>query len=214
MTNIAILGAGRVGTVLATGLAAAGHSLTLRVRNPKQTREQWRGPEVAFATLAGAARGSKIVVNATPGDGSVATLSLLRSELDGKVLVDVANATLRCPNGLPSGLVYPGSSLAEALQDALPEARVVKTLNALLSPVSRFVGEGRHHFLVGERRRRRGGHARCIARPRLARVFDRGFGRDRCRARHRSVDPARALPHSIARTRTVRDDGRAVGRRH
>lgn len=135
MRNIAILGSGRVGATLAAGLAAAGHSLKLGVRDPERARDKWTGPIAGFASLADASRDASIIINATPGASSVECLSALREELKGKVLIDVANATVRGPNGIPGGLLYYGSSLAEALQAALPETLVVKTLNTVLSPV-------------------------------------------------------------------------------
>jgi 8-hydroxy-5-deazaflavin:NADPH oxidoreductase len=133
--NIAILGSGRVGAALASGLSRAGHSLILGVRDLERARSQWRGPELRFAALTEATRGASVIINATPGDSSVATLRGLRSELQGKVLIDVANATKRGPNGLPAGLLYPDSSLGQELQAALPETKVVKALNTVLFPV-------------------------------------------------------------------------------
>lgn len=133
--NIAILGSGRVGAALASGLSRAGHSLVLGVRDLERARSQWRGPDLRFATLAEATRDASVVFNATPGDSSVGTLIRLRSELQGKVLIDPANATKRGPNGLPAGLMYPESSLGQELQAALPETKVVKTLNTVLFPV-------------------------------------------------------------------------------
>jgi 8-hydroxy-5-deazaflavin:NADPH oxidoreductase len=135
MTKIAILGSGRVGLALATGLSAAGHSLILGARNVADASAKWTGPAVSFAPLPDAARDASVVFNATPGDSSVATISVLRGELVGKVLIDVGNATVRGPDGIPNGLVYSGSSLAQALQHALPDTRVVKTLNTVLSSV-------------------------------------------------------------------------------
>ncbi|MEV7982373.1 NAD(P)-binding domain-containing protein [Streptomyces sp. NPDC086519] len=121
MTTIAVLGNGRVGGNLATALTRAGHEVTVADRAP--------------GTAADAARTAQIVVNATPGAGSLERLAALREELHGKILVDVSNATTDGPDGLPADLVYPGSSLAEQLQEALPETRVVKTLNTMLFPV-------------------------------------------------------------------------------
>lgn len=59
----------------------------------------------------------------------------MREELQGRILVDVSNATVDGPDGLPTDLLYPGSSLAEQLQEALPGTRVVKTLNTMLYTV-------------------------------------------------------------------------------
>ncbi|MFE3181796.1 NADPH-dependent F420 reductase [Streptomyces violascens] len=121
MTTIAVLGNGRVGGNLATALTRAGHEVSVADRAP--------------GAAADAARTAQIVVNATPGAGSLERLAALREELRGKILVDVSNATVDGPDGLPADLIYPGSSLAEQLQEALPETRVVKTLNTMLFPV-------------------------------------------------------------------------------
>ncbi|MEH0552339.1 NADPH-dependent F420 reductase [Streptomyces sp. B21-101] len=121
MTMIAVLGNGRVGGSLALALTQAGHEVTVADRSPGSAAE--------------AARAAQIVINATPGAGSLERLLALREELQGKILVDVSNATVDGPDGLPAGLLYPGSSLAEHLQEALPGTRVVKTLNTMLYTV-------------------------------------------------------------------------------
>ncbi|KOV58100.1 NADPH-dependent F420 reductase [Streptomyces sp. MMG1121] len=121
MTTIAVLGNGRVGGNLATALTRAGHEVTVADRTP--------------GAAADAARTAQIVINATPGAGSLDRLVALREELRDKILVDVSNATIDRPDGLPADLIYPGSSLAEQLQEALPETHVVKTLNTMLFPV-------------------------------------------------------------------------------
>ncbi|MFE5896137.1 NADPH-dependent F420 reductase [Streptomyces sp. NPDC056488] len=121
MTTIAVLGNGRVGGNLAAALTRAGHEVSVADRTP--------------GSAAQAARTARIVVNATPGAGSPERLAALRAELRGKILVDVSNATVDGPDGLPADLLHPGSSLAEKLQEALPETHVVKTLNTMLFPV-------------------------------------------------------------------------------
>ncbi|MFE9751440.1 NADPH-dependent F420 reductase [Saccharothrix saharensis] len=119
MTTIAVLGNGRVGGALARALADAGHEVTVADRS----------------SAAPAAAGARVVVNATPGAGSLDRLTALRGQLRGKVLVDVSNATTDGPDGLPNDLLHPGSSLGELLQEALPDTHVVKTLNTMLYPV-------------------------------------------------------------------------------
>ncbi|GHD51268.1 NADPH-dependent F420 reductase [Streptomyces galbus] len=121
MTTIAVLGNGRVGGSLAAALTRAGHEVRVADRTPGAAAE--------------AARAARIVINATPGAGSLDRLAALREDLLGKILVDVSNATVDGPDGLPADLVYPGSSLAEHLQEALPDTAVVKTLNTMLFPV-------------------------------------------------------------------------------
>ncbi|MGW4749846.1 NADPH-dependent F420 reductase [Streptomyces sp. NPDC004290] len=139
MITIAVLGNGRVGGNLATALTRAGHEVTVADSTP--------------GAAADAARGARIVINATPGAGSLERLAALRDELRGTVLVDVSNATTDGPDGLPSDLLYPGSSLAEQLQEALPETHVVKTLNTMLFPVMTaptLLGQTPTVFLSGE----------------------------------------------------------------
>ena len=57
------------------------------------------------------------------------------ASLAGKVLVDVADAPVRKPDGSPGPLLYPQDSLGARLQQALPQILVAKTLNTLLFPV-------------------------------------------------------------------------------
>ncbi|MFE7170351.1 NADPH-dependent F420 reductase [Streptomyces sp. NPDC057616] len=121
MREIAVLGNGRVGGGLAAALTRAGHDVTVADRSP--------------SAAADAARKAEIVINATPGAGSLQRLVALREELEGKILVDVSNATVDGPDGLPAELLYPGSSLAEQLQQGLPDTHVVKTLNTMLYTV-------------------------------------------------------------------------------
>lgn len=128
-TTVAILGAGRVGGALATKLAEKGHRLILGVPNPDDASAKWNGPAVTFSDPTSAAQ---IVINATPGETSLERLSALSAQLDGKVLVDLANASRRGKDSPVGDLCYPGSSLAEKLQQALPNTRVVKTLNTMI----------------------------------------------------------------------------------
>ncbi|MFE4257351.1 NADPH-dependent F420 reductase [Streptomyces sp. NPDC056883] len=135
MTSIGILGAGRVGANLAGKLSEAGHPVILGRRSPAEQPTavaEGAGPRVSFADQRTTARTADIVINATPGDSALDLLAGLRTELAGKILIDVSNATRDAGDGLPGDLCYPGSSLAEHLQAALPDTRVVKTLNTML----------------------------------------------------------------------------------
>ncbi|MEU6001069.1 NAD(P)-binding domain-containing protein [Streptomyces sp. NPDC047197] len=139
MTSIGILGTGSVGSGLARALAAAGHEVTLGHRQPPEQAEV-REPggaagAIRIADQRATAATTDVVINATPGDSALTRLSALDAELTGKILIDVSNATRHSPDGLPADLCYPGSSLAEQLQQALPATRVVKTLNTMLFPV-------------------------------------------------------------------------------
>jgi predicted dinucleotide-binding enzyme len=118
--KIGILGTGKVAGLLATAWDKAGHEITLGSRDPGSKRL-----DIPVKTLADTVRWADVVVNATPGVVSLATLSTIDSSLfDGKTLIDLANALTP-----EFALAYPNSSLAQHLQAALPDARVVKTLN-------------------------------------------------------------------------------------
>ena len=132
MTQISILGSGRVATTLATKLVSAGHQVTIGSRDVAKAEAEWADKGVRVTDSADAVQGASIVINATPGEGSLERLSALKDELGGKILIDVSNATERGPGGMPGDLLYPNSSLAEKLQAALPDTAVIKTLNTML----------------------------------------------------------------------------------
>ena len=120
---------------LGQGFADAGHQVSFGTRDPEQTRtrEEWAGsnlPLTAYADLEG-----EVYVNATRGDGSMAALQAVGPALNGKVVIDVSNA-LDFSKGFPPSLfVCNTDSLAEQLQRALPEARVVKMFNTMAHEV-------------------------------------------------------------------------------
>ena len=119
--QIAILGTGNVARTLARSWSAAGHEITFGSRDPA-SKDALEAPVVASSP---AIAWSDVVVNATPGEVSLEFVQEIgAAEFEGKVLADVANA-----NTASFELVYPNSSLGEKLQEALPGAKVVKTLN-------------------------------------------------------------------------------------
>lgn len=135
MSNIGILGSGRVATVLASKLASAGHDVTIGTRDAAGTSANWAGPAITIKDHAETTRTAPIIINATLGHTTLERLSALKGELNGKILIDVSNATNPGQDGLPGNLSYPNSSLAEHLQEALPGTAIVKTLNTMLFSV-------------------------------------------------------------------------------
>ncbi|HEY1396113.1 NADPH-dependent F420 reductase [Roseateles sp.] len=150
---VSILGAGRVGANLARAFADRGHAVTLGHRSLSTSAPAWQGPAVRHATLAEAAAASPVVFHATPGHTALELLNSLRGPLRDKVLVDVSNATVRQASGAPGELLYPDGSLAQRLQAALPETRVVKALNTMFFTVMtapRSLGAPAQAFLSGD----------------------------------------------------------------
>jgi predicted dinucleotide-binding enzyme len=138
--NIGMLGTGQVGRQLATALVAAGHPVRMGSRTAShEGATAWAagvGEGASHGTFADAAAFGEVVFNATPGEHSLAVLKAAGAEnLAGKVLIDVSNP-LDFSRGFPPRLfVSDDESLAERIQAALPEARVVKALNTVSNEI-------------------------------------------------------------------------------
>ena len=136
--RIAVIGTGHAGRTLAQGLQRVGHEVVVGTRDPDATRarEEWLGLDIPLAALGVVAADADLVVNATNGMASLSALGEVGSDhLAGKVVVDVANP-LDFSQGFPPTLsVKDTDSLAEQIQRAFPDARVVKSLNTVTASV-------------------------------------------------------------------------------
>jgi len=145
--RIAVLGTGPVGQTMAAKLAELGHEVSVGTRsvadamarskpdnfgNPPFPEWAKQHPEVSVATLADAASGAEMVVNATNGVGSIEAIEAAGEEhLAGKVLIDIANP-LDFSQGMPPSLFVANTdSLGEQIQRRFPDTRVVKALNTM-----------------------------------------------------------------------------------
>jgi predicted dinucleotide-binding enzyme len=145
--DLAVLGTGMVGRALAGRLHDLGHTVVIGTRDPAATLPRtdpdamgtppfstWRAehPGIGLATFSDAARGAELVVNASSGEATLDVLAAAGAEhLAGKTLLDIANP-LDFSRGFPPTLfVKDTDSLAETVQRAYPETRVVKSLNTL-----------------------------------------------------------------------------------
>ncbi|QDG89460.1 NADPH-dependent F420 reductase [Pseudarthrobacter sp. NIBRBAC000502770] len=145
--NIAVLGTGIVGRTIAARLAELGHNVTIGTRDPEATLARtapdamgtppfagWaaENPGIAVAGFADAAVGAELIVNATNGNASLDVLAAAGAgNLDGKVILDIANP-LDFSKGMPPTLfVKDTDSLGEQIQRTFPASRVVKSLNTL-----------------------------------------------------------------------------------
>jgi predicted dinucleotide-binding enzyme len=132
--KIAVIGTGSVGRTLTDGFRRIGHEVVVGTRDPEQTRTkpEW-SDEPALTTFAEAGNGADLVVNATGGQVSIDALAGV--DLDGTVLLDVSNP-LDFSAGFPPTLtVKDTDSMAEQIQRAYPQARVVKSLNTVNAAV-------------------------------------------------------------------------------
>lgn len=121
--TIAILGTGSVGSALGVAFANVGHTVIYGSRTPDGDEVQQlvaRTSNGASATTHMAAvMDAEVVVLATPWE---ATEALVRSlDLAGKVVLDATN-----PLSWPDLTLAVETSAGEVVQEAAPEARVVK----------------------------------------------------------------------------------------
>lgn len=165
--KLGIVGSSEVARSIATGLLRAGNSTMLSSRSPDQPREAWSGQMPSLSewvreqkaagfgaeagTFAEAAAFGEVVFNCTLGEASVEALTAAGAEnLRGKILVDVANPLDFSHGSSLSLSIANNDSLAETIQRAFPDARVVKTLNTVNAAL--FFQPGRvpgiHHVFV------------------------------------------------------------------
>lgn len=134
--RIAVLGTGVVGRTIGTKLVGLGHDVRMGSRTADNERAAaWArdaGPNASHGTHRDAAAFGEAVFNCTTGSGSLEALEEAgRENLAGKILIDVANP-LDFSQGMPPCLtVCNTDSLAEQIQRAFPDTRVVKTLNTV-----------------------------------------------------------------------------------
>jgi predicted dinucleotide-binding enzyme len=145
--RLGILGTGTVGKTLAAGLNGMGHEVMVGTRDPEDTLSrtepdqygnppfgtwQQEHPQVKLGTFSDAAAHGEMVVNATAGTVSLEALEQAGEDnLNGKILIDIANP-LDFSRGMPPTLsVSNTDSLGEQIQRQFPAAKVVKTLHTM-----------------------------------------------------------------------------------
>jgi predicted dinucleotide-binding enzyme len=148
--RISVLGTGSVGRALAGRLAGLGHDVVVGTRDPGATLArtepdvqgtppyaQWQEQhsDVRLVPLPEAGAHAEVLVNATAGAASADALAAAQvGERDGLVVLDVANPLVFTADG-PALSVANTDSLAETLQRAFPQVRVVKALNTMNAEV-------------------------------------------------------------------------------
>jgi 8-hydroxy-5-deazaflavin:NADPH oxidoreductase len=130
--NITILGAGNMGSALASQFSRAGHTVRIAARNAEKARAAVAtAPGAIIATPAEALADSSIVVVATGYADAVPALRSLGS-LTGKVIIDITNPLSPDFTSLTVGH---DTSAAEEIAKAVPGAEVVKAFNTVFAQV-------------------------------------------------------------------------------
>jgi 8-hydroxy-5-deazaflavin:NADPH oxidoreductase len=167
--KIAILGTGSVGRAWSSKLTSLNHEVMMGTRNVKEKLaaaakdymgnppfSEWHSANknVKLGTFAEAAAFGEIIINVTQGGNSINALKEAgAANLDGKIVIDVANP-LDNSKGMPPTLIPELSntnSLGEEIQRTFPGARVVKTLNTMWNGLMinpNMIGDGDHTAFI------------------------------------------------------------------
>jgi len=145
--KIAMFGTGIVGQTLAIKLFESKNEIMFGTRDVAKTLAKtekdgygnppfslWlqRNPSVKVGTFSDAAEFGELIINATSGSGSLPAFQSVGAEkLRDKIMIDIANP-LDFSKGFPPSLtVCNADSLAEQLQRAFPDMKIVKALNTM-----------------------------------------------------------------------------------
>ena len=129
--KIAIIGAGNVGTALATSFTRAGHDVVIASRDPEDAGGAAASSGARIATSnADAAASAELVVLAIPFTSAADVAAEIAPAVAGKAVVDVSN---RMSYGAGGPEIDTTSSNAEELAALLPDAHIVKAFNPLFA---------------------------------------------------------------------------------
>ena len=128
--RIAVIGSGSVGSGLARGWSAAGHSVVIGSRSPESERVTALvaeiGNGVEAATPPDSVAGADVIVLAVPWSAVEESISSL-GDVSGRVIIDATNPFVR---GLDLALGHTWSG-GEQVAELASGARVVKALNVV-----------------------------------------------------------------------------------
>lgn len=134
--TVAVIGTGNVGMALGTEFGGLGHTVIYGSRSPDSEKTQAlvaKTKNASAALPADAAAKADVVVLAIPG---MVTETVVRGlgDLSGKIIIDATNPLIF--RGNPPVVTYgTDRSLGEIVQEAHPEAHVVKAFNTIGWPL-------------------------------------------------------------------------------
>ena len=151
--NIGILGTGMVGESLGTKFVQLGHQVKMGSRTANNENAlKWvksAGTNASQGTFEQAAAFGQLVFICLKGAAFLEVAKTLgQNSVKGKVVVDVSNPLDFSQGGVLAQSLCNTSSLGEAVQQALPSARVVKTLNIVNCEVMADPAKGGHPTML------------------------------------------------------------------
>ena len=162
--KIGVIGSGVVAQTLGAKLVELNHEVVLGTRDPKNldeaknmaaTLRDWlrvTQNRATVGTFAEAAAHGDLLISATMGEKSIEALRLADAGAVGsKILIDTGNELDFSHGRPPRTLAAQENCLAEKIQAAFPNLRVVKSLNTVGAPVMvnpKAVGGGNHTLFV------------------------------------------------------------------
>jgi 8-hydroxy-5-deazaflavin:NADPH oxidoreductase len=128
--DIAMIGAGNVGSALASSLTRAGHSVTITATTKEKAERVARETGAKARTSnREAAEAAEVVILAIPHDAVDPVVGDMSDALAGKVVVDTSNRF----DANDPGSALDGTSVAERIKDRVPDAHVAKAFNTNFS---------------------------------------------------------------------------------
>lgn len=133
MQNVAVLGSGIVGEVLANGFLKHGYAVMRASREP-QKLEAWAQGQAhaSVGTFEAAAAWGEVIVLAVKGTAAEAVVRSVAAHLKGKLVLDATNPLEeKPPVGGMLSFFTSGDSLMERLAAAAPGAHFVKAFSSV-----------------------------------------------------------------------------------
>lgn len=132
--KLGILGSGNVAQSLGRGFLGEGHEVMLGSREPGKLAS-WvheNGKAASSGTFSETAKFGELVVIAVNGVKSVEAIRIAEpGNFKGKLVIDATNPLDTSGGGLPRLVGGLGNSSGELIQEALPDAFVVKAFNTV-----------------------------------------------------------------------------------
>ena len=134
--KIAVFGTGMVGDTIGSKLIELGHAVMMGSRTPDNEKVKAfvakHNGKASAGTFADAAAFGELIFNCTAGVGSIEALKMADDKnLNGKIIVDIANPLDFSKDMPPSLAIVNTNSLGEEIQKTFPQTRVVKALNTM-----------------------------------------------------------------------------------